>query len=283
MVTSLFLRHFKIYKGIRFIPLSEGVGFSSLIGENGVGKSSVFEALDYTLNRKSISDWPINNEAKSEGGLGGANIPFIAPVFLIHKDKLRNSRKDEVELFKKAEKLSSFLWNTKIKTKSKSLEDFYAHRQELKKVYDQKEYFLLLVGRKYNEVGIYFGSYHNYLDFVNTNSAIQHTEEELQSYFRGFYDYVVSHYSFLYIPVETDVHTYTKLETQEMQKLMDRNIQTEIEKAIKPSILKQINKDLDAFVQDVENVLEIYQYKGHFKNSLTMPDLFLKLLKLIFQ
>ncbi|WP_155800739.1 AAA family ATPase, partial [Pontibacter sp. BAB1700] len=256
---------FKIYKGISFIPLSEGIGFSSLIGDNGVGKSSVLEALDCALNKKNNQDWPLNNEAKYEGGLGGLNIPFIAPVFLLKKDKLRKDKREDAEQYDKAEKLSNFLWNTKLKTKSKSLDDFYVHREELKKVYSEEDYFLILIGKKYSESGIYFGSYHNSLNFISDNPAIQHTEEQLQKYFKGFYDYIVSHYSYLYIPVDTDVHTYTKLETQEMQKLMDKNIQAEIEKAIKQSTLKQINKDLDAFVKDVENVLEIYEYKGILK------------------
>lgn len=141
---------------------------------------------------------------------------------------------------------------------------------------------LILIGKKFNESGIYFGSYHNYLDFINENPLIQHEEDELQKYFKGFYDYIISHYSYIYIPVETDVYTYTKLETQDMQKLMDRNIQSEIEKAIKPATLKQINKDLDTFVKDIEGVLEIYEYKGHFKNSLTMPDLVSKIIEAYF-
>lgn len=282
MITSLFLRHFKIYKGISFIPISEGNGFSSLIGENGVGKSSILEALDCAINKKNNQEWPINNEAKNEGGLGGANIPFIAPVFLIKKDILKKSKKEDIENFEKAVKLSNFLWNTKIKTKSKSLDEFYNHREELKAVYDNQEYLLILIGKKFNESGIYFGSYHNYLDFINENPLIQHEEDELQKYFKGFYDYIISHYSYIYIPVETDVYTYTKLETQDMQKLMDRNIQSEIEKAIKPATLKQINKDLDTFVKDIEGVLEIYEYKGHFKNSLTMPDLVSKIIEAYF-
>ena len=278
----MFLRHFKIYKGISFIPISEGNGFSSLIGENGVGKSSVLEALDFAINKKNNQEWPINNEAKNEGGLGGANIPFIAPVFLIKKDVLKKSKREDAENFEKAVKLSNFLWNTKYKTKTKSLDEFYDHREELKAVYNNEEYLLLIIGKKYNESGIYFGSYHNYLNFINENPAIQHSEDELQKYFKGFYDYIISHYSYIYIPVETDVNTYTKLETQDMQKLMDRNIQSEIEKAIKPQTLKQINKDLDNFVKDIEGVLEIYEYKGHFKNSLTMPDLVSKIIEAYF-
>lgn len=282
MITSLFIRHFKIYKGISFIPISEGNTFSSLIGENGVGKSSILEALDFSFNKRNSQDWPINNEAKQEGGLKGTNIPFIAPVFLIHKDKLRKTKKDDSLQFEKAKKLSNFLWNTKVKTKAKGLDEFYRHRDELKEVYNSENYLLILIGKRFNETGIYFGSYHNYLDFIVDNPAVKHEESELQSYFKGFYEYIISHYSYIYIPVETDVHTYTKLETQDMQKLMDKNIQAEIENAIKPGTLRQINKDLNAFVDDIEKVLEIYEYKGHYKNSLTMPDLVSKIIEAYF-
>ncbi|PKQ64830.1 hypothetical protein BZG02_02980 [Labilibaculum filiforme] len=282
MISSLFIRHFKIYKGISFIPISEGNGFSSLIGENGVGKSSVLEAIDCVFNWKNNQDWPINNEAKLEGGLGGSNIPFIAPIFVIKKDKLRNKLKDDVKFYEKAEKLSNFLWETTQKTKSKALNEFYRHRDELKEVYNRDNYFLIIIGKKYNEQGIYFGSFHTYIDFILDNPAIKPDEDEIQSYFKGFFEYIVSHYSYIYIPVETDVHTYTKLETQDMQKLMDKNIQSEIEKAIRPGTLKQINKDLGEFVNEIERILQIYEYKGHHKNSLTMPDLVSKIIEAYF-
>ncbi len=282
MITSLFIRHFKIYKGISYIPISEGNGFSSLIGENGVGKSSILESLDYAINKKSNQDWPINNEAKFEGGLKGSNIPFIAPVFIIKKDKLRKIKKEDKTLYEKAEKLSSFLWKTKITTKSATLKKFYKHRAELEKSFNKEDYLLILIGKKFNESGIYFGGYHNSLDFITDTPAIKYEEEELQNYFKGFYEYIISHYSYIYIPVETDVHTYTKLETKDMQKLMDKNIQSEIEKAIKPSTLAQINRDLNSFVQDIEKVLEIYEYKGHYKNKLTMPDLVSKIIEAFF-
>ncbi len=281
MITSIFLRHFKIYKGINFIPLSEGNGFTSIIGENGVGKSSVLEALDFSFNKLNSQGWPINNEAKYEG-ISGENFPYIAPVFLIKKDNLRKTKKDDLDFFTKAEKLSNFLWNTKYKVKGKFFDEFYNHRDELKLNYSEEDYLLLIIGRKYNTQGIFFGTYNKNLDFINDTPHIEYDDAELQKYFKGFYEYIISHYSYLYIPVETDVHTYTKLETQEMQKLMDKNIQSEIEKAIKPATLKQINKDLDSFVKDVENVLEEYQYKGHFKNSLTMPDLVSKIIEAYF-
>lgn len=281
MILSIFLRHFKIYKGINYLPLSEGIGFSSIIGENGCGKSSILEALDSCFNKKGASDWPINNEAKADG-ISGENFPYIVPVFLIHVDKLKKDNKQDAEFFNKAKLLSDFLWKTTIKAKGKFYEDFYKHRDELSQLYSSEEYFLILAGKKFNDPGIYFGSFHNQLTFINDKPHETYEDAELQKFFKGFYEYIYSHYSYIYIPVETDVQTYTKLETQDMQKLMDKNIQKEIEKAITQKTVNQINKDLDKFVKEIEEVLEIYHYKGHYKNNLTMPDLVSKIIEAYF-
>ncbi|TDO96640.1 AAA family ATPase [Flavobacterium sp. 245] len=277
MIVSIFLRHFKIYKGINYLPISEGVGFSSIIGENGCGKSSVLEALDFCFNKKGATDWPINNEAKSDG-ISGDNFPFIVPVFLIHKDKLRKETKPDLEQFNKAKLLSDLLWKTTFKGRG----DFDKHRSELLNNYNPDDFFLLFAGKKYNDPGIYFGSFHNQLSFINDTPNKEYEDTELQRYFKGFYEYINSHYSYIYIPVETDVQTYTKLETQDMQKLMDKNIQREIEKAITQKTINQINKDLGKFVKEIEEVLEIYHYKGYYKDNLTMPDLVSKIIEAYF-
>lgn len=175
MIVSIFLRHFKIYKGINYIPVSEGVGFSSIIGENGCGKSSILEALDFCFNKKGATDWPINNEAKSDG-ISGDNFPFIVPVFLIHKDKLRKENKSDAEHYLNAKSLSDFLWKTTIKGKGKFYDDFYKHREILSNVYDTDEYFLLFAGKKYNDPGVYFGSFHNQLTFINDKPLVNYED-----------------------------------------------------------------------------------------------------------
>lgn len=86
----------------------------------------------------------------------------------------------------------------------------------------------------------------------------------------------------MHIPVETDPNEYTKLETDTMQKLMDKNIQHEIEKAITKKTINQINSHLDTFVKDIEVILGTYKYKGKHKNSLTMPDLVSKIIEAYF-
>lgn len=281
MIISLIVRHSKIYKGLNYIPLSDGTNFSSILGENGAGKSSVLESLDCFFNKKPFIDWSINFEAKAEGS-SGENSPHIIPIFLIHKSKLRNTYKSDQDFYRKANQLSDYLWNTSDNKNIETIKEFYQQRDNLKSKFNSDDYFLILVGRKYKSNDCYFGSYQNTLSFINDNPHIKYEDKELEEYFSGFYDYIISHYSYLYIPVETDVQTYTKLETQDMQRLMDKNIQIEIENAITQKTIKTINGHLDKFVEDIEGVLETYKYKGKFKNSLTMPDLVSKIIESYF-
>lgn len=82
LVAGLFLRHYGIYKNINYIPLSDGENFTSLIGENGVGKSSILDALDKFFNHKDSKDWVINKQAQLEGGISTSDkTPFISPLF----------------------------------------------------------------------------------------------------------------------------------------------------------------------------------------------------------
>jgi predicted ATP-dependent endonuclease of OLD family len=87
LVAGLLIRHYGVYKNINYIPLSDGESFTSLIGENGVGKSSVLDALDKYFNHKDSKDWIINKQALAEGGIStNDKTPFISPVFLISKE-----------------------------------------------------------------------------------------------------------------------------------------------------------------------------------------------------
>jgi predicted ATP-dependent endonuclease of OLD family len=282
MIIAIHLRHFKCYKGINFIPLSNGENFGSLIGENGTGKSSVLEALDFILNKKNTKDWPINNEAKSESSVVGDNAPFIVATFLIPKSSLRKTKAEDLVQYNKAVELSNYLWETNFKTKAKGFDEFYEHRNTIKEKFSKEDNLFLMIGKRQDIPGIFFGSFQNDLTFIQEKKYQKYEDPELQTYFDGFFDYICSHYSYLYIPVETDAHTYTKLETSDMQKLMDKNIHTEIENAISKQTLKQINNELDKFIKDIEKTLESYEYKGVSKNSLTMPDLISKIIEAYF-
>lgn len=80
MIVGLLLRNFKTYQGINYIPLTDEDNFCGLVGDNGIGKSSVLESLDCLFNEKT---WNYNNTTK-KAGLQRTS-PFIVPVFLLKK------------------------------------------------------------------------------------------------------------------------------------------------------------------------------------------------------
>ncbi|MEZ2697008.1 AAA family ATPase, partial [Hafnia alvei] len=83
MIIGIFLRYFKTYSGTNYIPLSSGSNFCGLIGNNGIGKSSILESLDSFFNGKS---WNINTGLKkASANTAGSH---IVPVFMIRKEEL---------------------------------------------------------------------------------------------------------------------------------------------------------------------------------------------------
>ena len=66
MIVGLFIRNFKIYQNINYIPLSKGKLFSAIVGENGAGKSSILEALNSYFNN---FDWNCNHIVVTRDGL----------------------------------------------------------------------------------------------------------------------------------------------------------------------------------------------------------------------
>lgn len=107
MLVGIFLRHFKIYSGARYISFGSKKleKFNLFIGQNGVGKSSILEALDCFFNS---SEFIVNsNEKKTDA--------FIAPCFLIPMNNVEKFDKDvqkiipiiSAELFKLQKSKSS--------------------------------------------------------------------------------------------------------------------------------------------------------------------------------
>jgi hypothetical protein len=80
MILGLFIRNFKTYQGVNFVPLSDNHKFCGLLGRNGIGKSSVLEALDCFFNNK---EWNFHYSVKRNGLKAR---PYIVPIFSIEKD-----------------------------------------------------------------------------------------------------------------------------------------------------------------------------------------------------
>lgn len=64
MIAGVFLRNYKTYQGINYVPITDEDKFCGLVGDNGIGKSSVLESLDTFFNGKP---WNFNTVTKKSG------------------------------------------------------------------------------------------------------------------------------------------------------------------------------------------------------------------------
>lgn len=96
-------------------------------------------------------------------------------------------------------------------------------------------------------------------------------------------------YSYVYLPVELEVESFTKIETNEMQKIFDKKLKDEIESALENINLDKsdgINKKLELFINNIELVLNHeYTYKTgkERNNNITKSDLVNKIIEAYFQ
>ena len=83
MIIGITLRYYKTYQGRNYIPLTDNDQFCGLVGNNGIGKSSILEAFDACFNDKP---WNFNTATKKRG-LNSAS-PEIVPIFLLKKNDI---------------------------------------------------------------------------------------------------------------------------------------------------------------------------------------------------
>lgn len=275
MISGLFLRHYGTYKNINYIPLSDSDRFTSIIGENGAGKSTILDALDKLLNKRDTRDWPINKTARAEGGISTPDkIPFIAPAFLITLDEISHLPEEAIIT---AKALSYFFWNI---PKRPQLEDFFSHRDQLKVAGLDKSHLLLILGKNSELKDTFFFSFEteisNYYKKNLPNLDLKKQSTELL-------EKIIDTYTYLYIPVDTNIGSFTKLETSSMQVLMDKNIQDAVGKSITQKSVDEINLKLNKFLGEIEAFLPDYSYKALVKkNKLTKLDVIQKTIESYF-
>lgn len=275
MIIGIFLRHYGTYKNINYIPISNGETFTSIIGDNGAGKSTILDALDKFINKRDTRDWPINKQARQEGGISSPDkIPFIAPVFLIPKTETENLSK---ALNSTVKFLSHYFWNISPKSQ---FEEFFNHRESLKAENLEQTHNLLLFGKNNEGKESFFFSFESELSILfkknlPTLSFQKNTTEALEK--------ILDLYTYLYIPVETNIGSFTKLETTSMQVLMDKNIQEAVGKTITQKSVDEINAKLNKFISEIESLLPEYTYKAPVKkNKLTKLDIVQKTIEAFF-
>lgn len=254
MIAGLFITYFKTYSKISFIPLSYKYNISGILGVNGIGKSSILEALDYFFNRDK--EWNLNIDGKKKGTShreGAAN-PVIEPLLILDKEDHKNSDYYHIlseldTVFRELREEDIPLMNPRAK------ETFTEFRKELLKIVGDDK-LLISIGINYEQEisSIIFKDYKFY------DKVDKQTLAETLKYIIDFYEYV-------YIPKDIDTEQFMKLETKQVQVLMGESLEDILKNKIQDKTIKEINKELDNFIRELENELDGYVYKTIQRNQ----------------
>lgn len=275
MIIAAILRNYKCYKGIHCISFVPSVPqkMNVIIGDNGTGKSSILEALDSFFND---APWIINTSSNKDD-------VSVGVVFWVKKTRLKRAlSSSEIALL---ENLSDAYWNIDISANSnfgKYYQSFFYLREKL--LYSKEDHYLFIIGKKY-----LIKEYSNLSFEQSVKSYLSNCDIKWATVGK-LYQSIINTFSYLYIPVETSVSDFLRLETRGMQTLMNRDIKDNIsaklnEKTItqrkgnlkrtkRLSLLDIINIQLEEFVDEVQNDIQQinkeYNFKPLYKQSVKL-------------
>lgn len=260
MIIGLFQRHFKTYKGARYIPfgINDFENFNLFIGQNGAGKSSILECLNCYFNHSEFIYH--TNEKRSEA--------FIAPLFLITKEDLTKYDK-KVQIL--IQLISSYLienLNVLSHSNYKQYESFHPQQEYIKNFMHSNYIFTVAFWPQTDNSNQHFFTFDNILKKKIQESPEFKEEKEYHNIINKLKSDIHKNYKFLYIPVETSIDDFLRLESKGMQDLMSENVKKRIERVlnekhpikgerlVNKSILDIVNTDLETFIKDVEKTIQ---------------------------
>lgn len=290
MIVWLVLRHYKVYRNIKFIPIiNTWWSFTSYIWQNWVWKSSILEALNTYFNDK---EWKLNDYAEIKWLKKDA---YISPIFLIKKEWFNFSNIDFLN------DLSGYFWN--LDTKSSWVSEkalIWSLISDLKKHYNKDEYFLFSLSipwkTKDNKSKVSFEPFNNEI-YKNALKSYTNSSKIAQDLF----SYIKRTYSYIYIPVEPKVSEILSFESRELQSLITKDLWKEIDsilnkevktpsknwrkQLVKSNVLNLINEELSWFINKIENSIEKVDSSYKFnskKQNLTALDVREKIIESYF-
>lgn len=268
MIIGTFLRYYKCYVGINYIPVSNGTKFNAYIGENGAGKSTVLEALEVFFNG---GNWNVNNDAVANGL--STRKPHICVILALEKTKWERIAKssNNVDTLLLIDYMSHLLWDAKLDEFNSANRDeakkFISHRESLTITKDT--HYLCAIGQQYETPEKSFLSIFSSMStivtmataFIQDMSNASDHELQLRLITSKISKLLVPNYNYIYTPAEVDVQSYTKIESKAIQKLSGKDIETILKDIITSKALTEINKKLAEFITDIEKTLVEYEYK----------------------
>lgn len=244
MIVGLFIRNFKTYQGIHFIPISSKHKFNGFLGDNGIGKSSILEALDCFFNNRK---WNLNHSTKKSGVTNAR--PYIVPIFAVRKNEIS---RDEGEIIPIIEVLDSKFRKLReaeinIGSADKSIKDTFISTHALLNKNFNHEYYLFPIGVDYEQLATI--SIMENIFKVDSKELLK-----VVSFIKEKVDYV-------YIPKDIDSELFTRLETEQIQVLMGESLNKILNEKVTEESVSKINSGLNEFISQLEQELPGYAYR----------------------
>ena len=275
MILGAVLRNYKCYSGTHYIPFYKDreQNLNVIIGDNGVGKSTILEALDSLFNEGTT--WIVNSDSPSHESSVGA-------LFLIEKDKCNsvlNTTEQNI-----LSTISDAMWSLDPKTNSTYEKNYSALFEQRKSLIKKKDtHFFFAIGKRYNEHTFSIpSSFDNHISEALKTQAFNATD----SFVTNTLNKTIGIYSYLYIPVETTISDFLRLETAGMQVLADKNLKGAISDALtdrlitktternrtkKISVLDIINEKLEDYIEQIQNEIQkidkSYDFKPEYRQT----------------
>jgi len=258
MIVGVNLRNFKTYSGLNYIPLTHGGTFCGLVGNNGIGKSSVLESLDCLFNTKP---WNLNIITKKSGLT--TTRPHVVPTYLILKSRISEPNKEI------AEKVSSYVWQLEeadvISQNREQFKTFSSQREILMRDFSHESHYLLPLGWSYDGVAnlsLFNTKKFGELFDDDFDKAPQQLNDKGLGQFNDLINEVQGLYEFIYIPKDIDPDNFTQLETKEIQALMGLTLNEIVAKCVPAAKIQDINRELNGFIDSLSDVLDEYSFRS---------------------
>lgn len=275
MILGAILRNYKCYSGTHYIPFykDKEQKLNVIIGDNGVGKSTILEALDSLFN--DGTPWIVNSGSSGQDSSVGA-------LFLIEKDKCNSFLTDTEQRILNA--ISNAYWSLDPKSNS-TYEKYYSILFEQRESIIEKKdsHYLFAIGKRYNDHAFYIvSSFENPVSEALKDLSLNTIDSSVLNTLNKS----IGNISYLYVPVETTISDFLRLETSGMQVLADKNLKNAISDALiekritrttdknrkkKISVMDIINEKLEDYIEQIQNEIQkidkSYDFKPEYRQT----------------
>jgi len=258
MIIGVILRNYKTYRNITYIPISNGERFCGLVGKNGAGKSSVFEALDFFFNKGKEFCLNINANTTEDR--------YVVPLFLLEKAKYQF---DDPTL----EKYSDTVWDVLTGDLStitinvnyqEVIKSISAHINEISSHYSKKSHYLVPLGMHENgctSIAVFRDNV--FMDAIVENKG-DSTEEKVK-YTTGklsaSLEKLKSLFQYVFIPKDVEAERLIQFETAEIQTIIGSKLKDIVSAQLHTKDIEKISKGLKEFVDELSKKLQNYVFK----------------------